>query len=1251
MPLGLVISGTTHYIGTIIGKVLVATLDKAGSQSCAGVDDDSRDSEEGSTTQSRQQRTHTHHKHKHSFHSLNWTRNKSGGPKLCSARCSLKIYEDMDGSRDAPRFETGLPVRHADSVAPLVEDESDRPGGGTQRGGGGPAQQQQQKQQRIVGLFSSTPAKSLTRSLPHGVGADVLVLQTSTGSGAGSRAFDLRDVLYTAYAEYGGGGGDRGDEANGGSCCRLPRRGDGGIRVLICEEDAEGVARDILLLSMVMDLAGARGEDEEHELLWEVFHDLLISEDGLGKVAEQAEKLCELLDADDDEAGLETWRAGPYGQSVGFHDEESLQKVKKVWREYAEPGSDTTAAEQVLEDLKLPQDIYRQTKLGAEQAISLSGLRSAAPVPLASGAIVSESYERFWKEGRLARGISTTTTTDESPAGSATSLVPNPTITNYIRSTSSMRGTETRAGSDPATNPLLGYHLGPALARLAPGSPLSTTEYDGDGNQYDHVLASVKMQFREWTTAYKALAGDGSIRTEFCVCSSMDFLHDLADSPDRRTGLESTKDERQKRFDVIDTTSLADQHGFLDLLVAAKPLLRPGPMSVIYTETLHRRPGFSYKQNLDALMCGDAVLHSLAIGLIPVEYWTNTSVESCIDDVLIRGSYDDGEEAAGGMLKNHFLASWRSSDAFSPGISPRDGGADATRLSMDAESAAAMLSNVFEGMASQKMRSSSPEVRAGGAALGEYDNTRMERFVSLIGLHINLDFRAVVDALVVRSSPDLAGVVQKAGSTSAYHNNTASQPPTERDVSIRIQYISTDKFEMVATIDIGEVEGKGLPQDEAPVELQQSSPFLITVTESGGSGGDITRNVFFPLPVLASKIRTTRRHQETVGDETIVPSSSSSSQNRPRRIIELTAEQVDPLETEDFSDFILPIRASLHNQKKTPIIMNNHSVNLDSLPVISVDNDTEASRKANSWLATLTSQQFSTRERKERELALEDDTAPSSAKLNLKESLFTIFMLASGLQGGSTGLFTLSHPERGNQILIFVRSLKLDGSVGSVVADAAVLPITRELLDSGELEEFLLVLRELEACVIDVSDEELVLWKRLLPALVERCRTWEHRDECEYFSSSGEGKVSGIPVSVDAENAFLCSCGNGKLPPRYMGGLPEWEEAAARHAVRVAISPLFAVPWVEEVMDVELVRGAGGVEGMVASGRDRCRRCGATQREESGGGGSETVNSTNGEKRPLMRCTRCRDAMYCSQECQKKDWKKHRMECRAPGET
>ena len=154
-------------------------------------------------------------------------------------------------------------------------------------------------------------------------------------------------------------------------------------------------------------------------------------------------------------------------------------------------------------------------------------------------------------------------------------------------------------------------------------------------------------------------------------------------------------------------------------------------------------------------------------------------------------------------------------------------------------------------------------------------------------------------------------------------------------------------------------------------------------------------------------------------------------------------------------------------------------------------------------------------------------------------------------------------------------------------------------------------------CTINVDDDELRLWREVLPAMVERCRQWEHRPSCEYKAKAQ------IPLSIKNGQPLLCSCGNGTLPLRLISGIPKWD-VVSKHAVRVAISPSFSIPFVEQIFEASRAQIAADIFD------NRCRNCG---KEKSGEGAN------------LLRCSRCSIAKYCSSKCQRADWKEHKKLC------
>lgn len=259
-------------------------------------------------------------------------------------------------------------------------------------------------------------------------------------------------------------------------------------------------------------------------------------------------------------------------------------------------------------------------------------------------------------------------------------------------------------------------------------------------------------------------------------------------------------------------------------------------------------------------------------------------------------------------------------------------------------------------------------------------------------------------------------------------------------------------------------------------------------------------------------------------------------------------------------------------------------------------------------------------------------------RVDFKDGLFSLFMHFTGLQGGQAKVFALHKESAGGvHVLLFVSSLKLDLASHTVILDTAALPLTDEITKDGKMQTFLGVLQSAgNMCAINVTDAELRLWKQIMPALAERCRTWKHKPgSCVYLSAGQVPYENGLQ---DA-NTPLCSCGNGQIPPKFISKLkvPHLEYVLQKYATRIAISPIFAVPYIEDCFLTDMVgspSGIGNFRPPLTATNQRCRVC-----------GSDKKKTTNGSSEALLMCTRCKLARYCSKECQRADWKEHKAVC------
>ena len=322
------------------------------------------------------------------------------------------------------------------------------------------------------------------------------------------------------------------------------------------------------------------------------------------------------------------------------------------------------------------------------------------------------------------------------------------------------------------------------------------------------------------------------------------------------------------------------------------------------------------------------------------------------------------------------------------------------------------------------------------------------------------------------------------------------------------------------------------------------------------------------------------------------------------------------------------------------VLRNLPYLNLDVLPIIDLQNPHDNL----SWLTTHTSLAMSSRERKLREQAMLPGAPPTDdPRTNFKDGLFSMYMHFSGLQGSKQWVFGLNNPNQGGiSILIFISSLRLDAANHTVVLDGAILPLTLAILP--KLYNQIAKITD-QICQININDEETNLWKHLLPAYVERARTWKHDGrKCEY-RTKGQ-----IPLSLEQGTSPICSCGMGLLHPRFMSNVRGFENFFRHYATRVAISPLFACPLVELSTDIEFPSSAATAPPTlppsssstlpvtphtnsptaIRASAHACQNCGK----------KDTAAGVH-----LMACAKCKRVKYCSKECQKEGWKGHRKVC------
>ncbi|CAH0395195.1 unnamed protein product [Bemisia tabaci] len=384
-----------------------------------------------------------------------------------------------------------------------------------------------------------------------------------------------------------------------------------------------------------------------------------------------------------------------------------------------------------------------------------------------------------------------------------------------------------------------------------------------------------------------------------------------------------------------------------------------------------------------------------------------------------------------------------------------------------------------------------------------------------------------------------------------------------------------------------EIDKAVLANKSSVVQVKFLSPYVAVAN----IGRSLEFKFEFPAPVSISK------HRVRIA--------------RKSSYIEIESRFLDPVE-EDVPAFLFPCFLS-----QTPpniVSWSSMRVNLDVMPSIDLDNGQELT-----WLNDYLGQMFS-REEYQNFLSRADDL-----RVSIKESIMQFFMGYAGLYLRRDNFVCLEGMDQSRKALILPSCLRLDLASYSVVLDSALIPLTNTVMSDKVVTRFLKKLYDNDVLrKVPVNDSVNRAWKAMMPAMVERCRTWNHTSGCDYKKI---GEVP-LPQGLDRDGeSSICTCGVGKFPKGYLKDLIK-EFSAVNHllrqyATRVAISPFFAVTYVDNCDLTDFINVM-------------CSKCGDEKRK-----------NPTAKQQSLLKCSRCKTVQYCSVDCQKADWKQHKVFCKA----
>jgi hypothetical protein len=296
-----------------------------------------------------------------------------------------------------------------------------------------------------------------------------------------------------------------------------------------------------------------------------------------------------------------------------------------------------------------------------------------------------------------------------------------------------------------------------------------------------------------------------------------------------------------------------------------------------------------------------------------------------------------------------------------------------------------------------------------------------------------------------------------------------------------------------------------------------------------------------------------------------------------------------------------------------------HRVNLDQCIPFSI-----ANKKALGWVNPHVSLMMSDRERR-----IPHGLTTGSTLLDVKRSLHFIFGHASGLAEGKPPLcYSLQVTDEPEIFVMFyITDLRLDVGSHTMVADAWVMPSSPSFEKAEAFSKVFSHLGPSNMKMVGMGVKEREAWMHLLVAATERCRTWEHKTNCEYHVQGA------IPLTLEPDESPICSCGAGVGTESFVKKYPMLRPLAPC-VTRAVISPLFALSYIEKIGNLQdtIASNTPPTPVPAAVVRNMCAACG----KEGGASGS------------LLTCSRCKVVRYCSQNCQREDWKGHKKSCVAP---
>ncbi|KAG8720239.1 hypothetical protein FRC09_009876, partial [Ceratobasidium sp. 395] len=384
--------------------------------------------------------------------------------------------------------------------------------------------------------IGSLPAVSLVQDLSPEQPADILLL------GCG----DPRNILYTLFSDVVTPAG--------------PRK----LDITCCDLEPAILARNILLFTLLED-------NQPIDQIWDIFYHFKIGNQASATLTRQSQHLYNIA------KDIETWQKSLYGSFIKLVDTRTLAQLREYWKSYADfPDLPTDRLDRLLqEQINTSESALKQNSLGMKASLSAGMLWAQVAMP------VNKLFKRYWQTGTIF----------DQDGDVQVATVLNPT---FIYSAA---GETFDLNSNTFPH---GFHLGSAVAPIHSDSSVTVAP-----KVETAIVDTMMQQFKAWADAFRAARAAEVITLRFYSGEALAFCRALdrfASTSNPVTGVfvsqwcasqihfdapNTGTFPAPVAFDVIDTSTLTDSLDILNLLIAARPILKDStsPQSILYTAT------------------------------------------------------------------------------------------------------------------------------------------------------------------------------------------------------------------------------------------------------------------------------------------------------------------------------------------------------------------------------------------------------------------------------------------------------------------------------------------------------------------------------------------------------------------------------------------------------------------------------------------------------------------------------------------